>query len=405
MRCSTPTSSSGEPRCLVMAVSAAEYILNELYWTDGARRRLQLSAAGIAGPDPQRELPRRRAAVPRLQAHRRHAVPRSGAERRPLLRVEAAGRRVLGLRRGADAALDRQLSHRLQPLRAPRRSAATPATAEFEPARQARARVLPRRTSSARTARRGTSTTAPIRSTFTASRRASSRSSTLKDLDPDNVATGARGLPLGDESHVGRARVLLLPGAPVRHDPDLVHALVAGVDASRAGDAARGVPSRASRSRECRVTRWPVGGREPARRCTYVLITPARNEASVHRADDPVRRGADVQPARWVIVSDGSTDGTDEIVQRYAADHPWIELVRMPERARTAFCREGARVQRRAARRVAGIDYDVIASLDADISLDPDHFAFLLAQAGGGSAAGPGGSAVQGPLRPTTTGS
>ena len=36
------------------------------------------------------------------------------------------------------------------------------------------------------------------------------------------------------------------------------------------------------------------------------------------------------KPVRWVIVSHGSTDDTDGIVDRYVAQHPWIELVRMP---------------------------------------------------------------------------
>jgi len=41
--------------------------------------------------------------------------------------------------------------------------------------------------------------------------------------------------------------------------------------------------------------------------------------------------------AKWVIVSDGSTDGTDEIVGRYAAEHRWIELVRTPGRRERDF--------------------------------------------------------------------
>src|SRR5207245_7197177 len=44
-----------------------------------------------------------------------------------------------------------------------------------------------------------------------------------------------------------------------------------------------------------------------------------------------------IRPSKWVIVSDGSTDRTDEIVERYVAAHPWIELVRMPERKERHF--------------------------------------------------------------------
>jgi glycosyltransferase involved in cell wall biosynthesis len=80
---------------------------------------------------------------------------------------------------------------------------------------------------------------------------------------------------------------------------------------------------------------------------------------------------------KWVIVSDGSTDGTDEIVTRYLAANPWIELIRMPERRERSF---SGKVQAFNAgyARVAGLPYDAIASLDADISFDPEYFAFLL---------------------------
>ena len=65
---------------------------------------------------------------------------------------------------------------------------------------------------------------------------------------------------------------------------------------------------------------------------TYVLITPARNEAAFIEQTAQSMIAQTVLPLKWVIVSDGSTDGTDEIVMKYAAGRPWIELVRMPER-------------------------------------------------------------------------
>jgi len=65
---------------------------------------------------------------------------------------------------------------------------------------------------------------------------------------------------------------------------------------------------------------------------TYVLITPARNEAQFIETTIKSMVAQTVPPLRWVIVSDGSTDGTDEIVKKCASDHPWIELARMPER-------------------------------------------------------------------------
>ena len=57
-----------------------------------------------------------------------------------------------------------------------------------------------------------------------------------------------------------------------------------------------------------------------------MLVTPGAQRGSVHRPDHRVGDLAIGRPARWVIVSDGSTDRTDEIVQSFAARHDWIEL-------------------------------------------------------------------------------
>src|SRR5262245_66263174 len=65
---------------------------------------------------------------------------------------------------------------------------------------------------------------------------------------------------------------------------------------------------------------------------SYVLITPARNEEAF--IGDTIQSVAAQtrRPLRWIIVSDGSTDRTDDIVKSYAANLDWIELMRMPER-------------------------------------------------------------------------
>ena len=65
----------------------------------------------------------------------------------------------------------------------------------------------------------------------------------------------------------------------------------------------------------------------------YVLITPARNEAAFIELTIKSVLAQTLRPIKWIIVSDGSTDGTDDIVNRYLDQNPWIELVRMPEPA------------------------------------------------------------------------
>ena len=111
---------------------------------------------------------------------------------------------------------------------------------------------------------------------------------------------------------------------------------------------------------------------------TLALVTPARNEAdTIGDVIDSVVRQR-VRPARWVIVSDGSTDDTDALIAKAAAEHDWIRLVRVPEHANRDF---GAKVRAftAGARELADVEYDIIGCSDADITFpDEDYFAFLL---------------------------
>ena len=109
----------------------------------------------------------------------------------------------------------------------------------------------------------------------------------------------------------------------------------------------------------------------------YVLVTPARNEAAFIEKTIESVVAQTVRPVKWVIVSDGSTDGTDEIVRRFAAQHHWIDLVSLPARAERNFAGKVAAVRAGQAR-VAMLQYEAIGNLDADISFDEDYFSFLL---------------------------
>ena len=110
---------------------------------------------------------------------------------------------------------------------------------------------------------------------------------------------------------------------------------------------------------------------------TYVLTTAAHNEeANIARTLESVVHQT-VLPKRWVIVSDNSTDRTGEIVQEYAVQHGFIELVqvaRPPGRnfaAKILALREGYKLLR-------AVEYDFIGNLDADISLEPSYYQELL---------------------------
>jgi glycosyltransferase involved in cell wall biosynthesis len=109
----------------------------------------------------------------------------------------------------------------------------------------------------------------------------------------------------------------------------------------------------------------------------YVLITPARNEAEFIELTIKSVVAQTVRPIKWIIVSDGSTDGTDDIVRRYASYHPWIELLRMQERPERHFAGKVFAFNAGYAR-LRNVPYEIIGSLDADISFESDYFSFLL---------------------------
>lgn len=105
----------------------------------------------------------------------------------------------------------------------------------------------------------------------------------------------------------------------------------------------------------------------------YVLVTPARDEAAyiTHTLEAVIAQT--VLPARWVVVSDGSTDETDEIVNSYAAKYDFIRLVRREKKEHRNF---GAKVYaiREGLSHLDGVQYEFIGNVDADVSFEPNYY-------------------------------
>jgi glycosyltransferase involved in cell wall biosynthesis len=116
---------------------------------------------------------------------------------------------------------------------------------------------------------------------------------------------------------------------------------------------------------------------------SYVLVTPARNEGTLIELTIRAVIGQTVLPRKWIIVSDASTDNTDEIVGKYAREYDWIELVRLPERRERDFAGKARAFNAGCSRLTtlesqSSVSWDLIANLDADISFGSDYFEFLL---------------------------
>jgi glycosyltransferase involved in cell wall biosynthesis len=108
----------------------------------------------------------------------------------------------------------------------------------------------------------------------------------------------------------------------------------------------------------------------------YVLVTPAHNEEAFIEKTIQSVINQTVLPEKWAIVDDGSTDRTREIVGRYLGQHPWIELVELPQRRDRSFAAKVTAFNS-GYQRVKDLQYDIIGNLDADISFGSDHLEFL----------------------------
>jgi glycosyltransferase involved in cell wall biosynthesis len=109
----------------------------------------------------------------------------------------------------------------------------------------------------------------------------------------------------------------------------------------------------------------------------YVLITPARDEERfITKTLDSIVAQT-LLPERWIIVDDGSTDNTSEIVENYAKRYPWIELVRRPERLDRNFAGK-AYSATGGLQRLQSLQFEVMGNIDADVSFEPDYMDFLM---------------------------
>lgn len=114
---------------------------------------------------------------------------------------------------------------------------------------------------------------------------------------------------------------------------------------------------------------------------SYVVISPMKNEAAyVEKTLESMIRQT-MPPAEWIIVDDGSTDGSADIVRKYAEACPWIRLlpqsglgVRKPEHY-------GGHVVDLFYAGLGRVDtpgYEFVVKLDCDVSFESTFFERLL---------------------------
>lgn len=111
-----------------------------------------------------------------------------------------------------------------------------------------------------------------------------------------------------------------------------------------------------------------------------VIIAPVRDEADLIRLTLDSMVAQTVKPVEWIIVDDGSQDGTADIVREYADKYPFIRLVQRPDRG---FRKVGGGVVAAFKFGITQIEhqeYEYIAKLDGDMSFGPRYLECMFEQ-------------------------
>lgn len=109
----------------------------------------------------------------------------------------------------------------------------------------------------------------------------------------------------------------------------------------------------------------------------FVIITPAHNEQDFIKYTIESVLSQTIRPDRWVIVDDGSSDRTSQIVNSYAQQYEFIKLVKIEREEIRNFGKKAIAFGRGVVE-VEELDYQFIGNLDADIILRTNYFEGIL---------------------------
>ena len=110
----------------------------------------------------------------------------------------------------------------------------------------------------------------------------------------------------------------------------------------------------------------------------YVVVSPGRNEADFMRRTLDSMVAQTIRPALWVIVDDGSTDASPEILAEYAAQHDWIRVIRREDRGHRAVGPGVIDAFYAGWDTVDASQFTYLCKLDLDLDLPPRYFEGLM---------------------------
>lgn len=107
----------------------------------------------------------------------------------------------------------------------------------------------------------------------------------------------------------------------------------------------------------------------------YTIITPVKNEEDYIRFTLESVVNQVIKPYEWIIVDDGSTDGTLSILREYEKRYKWIRVIE--NKTKNEERSGGAKVVKAfyvGYNEITHHDYDFIVKLDGDLKLPESYF-------------------------------
>jgi poly-beta-1,6-N-acetyl-D-glucosamine synthase len=112
----------------------------------------------------------------------------------------------------------------------------------------------------------------------------------------------------------------------------------------------------------------------------YIVISPAKDEAArIEKTIQSVLRQT-LPPVCWVIVDDGSTDETPEILESYRQTVDWIKVIRVDRDAKRKLGSAEIQAFKVGFQTVENEGFDFVVKLDCDLEFEATYFERLIAR-------------------------
>jgi poly-beta-1,6-N-acetyl-D-glucosamine synthase len=111
---------------------------------------------------------------------------------------------------------------------------------------------------------------------------------------------------------------------------------------------------------------------------SYVLISPCRDEALYMRQTLDSVVAQSIRPTKWIIVDDGSTDLSSQILADYATRYDWIQVVTRRDRGKRSVGPGVIEAFYAGYESINPDEYEFLCKLDLDLRLAPRYFEMLI---------------------------